>query len=331
MKATWIATVALLAGSGLPAAGQDSELVWRDGKWVRLPAPAEGTPAGELALIRRDVDAGDYDKAVKHAKAYLKRYPADAGREEVYCLAGEAELRRGKHWPAHVWYKKLLDEFPNGKRLERALEREMEIAKAFLAGKKRRIGKVLVISAKSDGIEILEQIAQRVPGTQQAQQAMLTVADHYFAEEKWGDAADGYDQFLKLFPKSSHAPRAEQQAAESFRRAYRGPLFDETPLIEAEQRYKAFARNHPAAAAEADVSGLLEAIHAERARKQYEVGQFYVRTDEPEAATYYFELVAKDFADTDWAGRARAALAGLAGRGPRQPAKDAATDKEGKS
>ncbi|KKL73839.1 hypothetical protein LCGC14_2070860, partial [marine sediment metagenome] len=126
-------------------------------------------------------------------------------------------------------------------------------------------------------------------------------------------ASAHYDNFLKLFPKSRRAVHAELRSAESFHLAYRGPLYDETPLVEAEHRYRAFAASHPAKAAEVQVERKLKEIHALRAAKGYHVGRFYLRTDQPEAAEFYFRLVVKDYAGTRWAGRARAAMAKLAG------------------
>ena len=67
-------------------------------------------------------------------------------------------------------------------------------------------------------------------------------------------------------------------------------------------------------------------IRQARALKQFEVGQFYLRVDEIEAAKYYFELVAREFVDTEWAGRARGVLAKIA-RGPKAEPKSGEKEK----
>ena len=292
MRQAWIVLLWLGLSAGL-AAGNE-ELIWRDGKWVRQAEPVEGTPAGEVAIIRRDLDGGKHRAAVKHAKRFLKRYGDDPLREVVLGLAGDAELRRGRHWPAYQWYEKQLAEFPAGSGVDRALAREMEVAKAFLAGKKRRVAKVFVVSAEGEGIEILERIADLVPGTERAEVALLTIADHHYDKSKWADASASYEGFLKLYPKSSRAAHAELRLAESLLRAYRGPAWDQTPLLEAEQRYKAFAAQRPAAARQARVAEILAEIHSFRAEKQYQIGRFYARTRKPAAAAFYYRLVARD-------------------------------------
>lgn len=330
------ATVLLMAtiAAFAPAApAEDQELVWKDGKWVKQPPPAEGTPAGELAIIRRDLDRKDYRRAVKHAKRFLKRYPNDPLAEQAYSLGGDAELRRRNYWQAYGWYDKQIREFSKGELLDRALERQIEVARAFLGGQKRKLGRYVKIPAEQNGIEILEKVAARAAGTDRAQIALLIIADYYLDRAKWARAAASYDNFLKLFPKSRRAAHAELHAAEAFHKAYRGPLHDETPLIEAEQRYQAFADSHPAKAREANVEEILRKIRSARAAKQYQVARFYLRTDKPDAAKYYFELVAREYAATRWAGRALGQLARLAkpapqGETPADGGKGAQDDRE---
>jgi len=301
---------AVLAAGGMwtSSAGKD-ELIRRDGQWVRRAEPKEGTPAGEAAIVRGDLDRKDHRAAAKHAKRFLKRYPADPLREEVLGMAGDAQLGRHRYWQAYEFYERQLAEFPNGRRVPWALRREMEVAQAFLAGKKRIVAKIFRLPAYDDGLEILQRIAAHAPGTAQAERALLTVGDYHFGKGNWAAAADAYDAFGKLHPNSTRAAYAERRAAGAFHNAYRGPAFDETPLLEAEQRYKAFQRHHPAAAAKARVDDILKRIHSARARKQFEIGQFYLRTGKPSAAAFYFETVVKHYGGTPWAARSRRFLA----------------------
>ncbi|MHC4717953.1 MAG: tetratricopeptide repeat protein, partial [Planctomycetota bacterium] len=150
-----IVTMVCAAALALPAAGEEAELIWKDGKWVPLPAPAKGTPEGEAAIVRRELDAGRGRQALKAARGFLKRYSLHPLREYVLCLAGDAEMRQGNYWKAHRRYRQQLGEFPKGPMAERALEREMEVARAFLAGRKRKVGP-LRLNAEGDGVEILE-------------------------------------------------------------------------------------------------------------------------------------------------------------------------------
>jgi outer membrane protein assembly factor BamD (BamD/ComL family) len=292
-------------------AAPPGEFVWQDGQWVQQPPPNPDTPEGQLAMIRRDIDLGRFSQAVDAAKEFLKTHPGDSLREQAYDLAGHAEMRRGLYWQAYEFYDKLLKEFPSGSMVNRAVDREAEIAKAFLAGKKRLVLGFLWLDATSEGIDILQKIPQFVPGTVRAENALLTVADWYYEKDKAREAADAYDAYLRLFPYAPRAAFAEFRAAESMRKAYRGPAFEDTTLIEALQRFKAFAEHRPAAAAETRVDQIIKSIRADLAAKQLWIAQFYVRTDHEDSAAYYYRFIITEYGDTSCAQQARADLAEL--------------------
>ncbi len=304
--------IAILGALVLPVlSAEKADLIWKDGKWVRQAAPAEGTPAGEAALIRRKIDRRKYSSAVKAAKKFLKRYPSSPLAEEVLGLAGEAELRRKRYWQAYEWYERQLAEFPSGEYFEQALEKEIQIAEAFLAGRKRVALGIFRLPAEQEGIDILSGIAGHAPSSPQAESALLTIGEHHFNKGDWTPAIEAYEQFLTLMPESSRVPQAELALAEALLRSYRGPMWDETPLIEAEQRYKAFAARRPAKAREVQVGRIVKEIRSARAEKQYETGRFYIRTSKGEAAAHYFRLILEKYPDTEWARQAQAELAKL--------------------
>ena len=53
-------------------------------------------------------------------------------------LAGCAEMERDRYWQAYGWFEKQLDQFPQGPRSGKALQKEYDIAEGFLAGKRTR-------------------------------------------------------------------------------------------------------------------------------------------------------------------------------------------------
>src|SRR5664279_714483 len=77
------------------------EFEWKDGKWVAIPAPAKGTPQGELAQIRQYVDRGEGRAAVSAAEKFLKQYADSPEAEEVMTLAAAGEMIRGRYFQAY--------------------------------------------------------------------------------------------------------------------------------------------------------------------------------------------------------------------------------------
>jgi len=302
------ALVGVLLAFPVAAAAAEAQYEWKGGKWVRAAEPAEGTPGGELALIRKYIDNRQDKQALQAAENFLKKYRDDPACEEVFLLAGQAELDAGRCYQAYEWFERQLKQYPGGALSERAMNRELEVAEAFLRGKKRIVAKVIRLPAEDEGLDILSRVAEHAPGSAIAEKALMRIADHQYSCKRWAEAAKAYDRFLELFGKSGDAPYAMLQAARATYADFKGISYDETPLLEARQRFETFQERYPRAAQKADVPAILESITATRAEAAYATGEFYKRTGKPSATLYYFRHVIDQYPDTDSAGRARQAL-----------------------
>jgi outer membrane assembly lipoprotein YfiO len=267
-------------------------------------------------LVRQHVEHGQYRSAVSAANRFLKLYDDPAGREEVMMLAGQAEVKRGRLFQGYEWFEKLLAEYPQGRFANQALEREFDVAEAFLAGKKRIVLGFLRLPARDEGLDILSRIAEHVPGSALAERALMRIADDRYGRREWIDAADAYDRYLASFPQGAKAGEAMLKAAEATHRSFAGVAHDETPLIEAEQRYRQLAGQYPVSAAEVGVEATVEQIRAARADKMLEEGRFYERINKPQAAAFSYRRVIDTYPQTDAAEQARAALERLAPKLP---------------
>jgi len=285
---------------------------WKGGEWTAVAEPAEGTPEGELSLIRQHLQRGHNRTVVKLAERFLRVYPNVSGREEVMLLAGEAELNRRRYFQAFEWFNRQLQEYPSGRYSDRALDREFQVAEAFLAGEKRVVLGVLRVPARDDGVDILHRIAEQAPGSEIAERALLRVADYYYRRGDYVDAAEAYDHFIELFGKSTRLPYARLQAARAIYKTYSGPQWDETPLVETEQRLLEFRERYPMAAEKAGVEGMLRRIRELRAEKLEVIAEFYERTSHLRAAVFYHRRTLALYPDTSWAKQAEKDLRRLA-------------------
>jgi len=315
--------LALLAGGLLwPTAllaGPDKFELAGD-KWVPAVKPAVGSPAGELALARDLFEKHRYAKAVRLAGKFIKKYPDSPQYENVCLLAGRAEIQRHRYYQAYEWFEKQLDQFPAGKLSARALSGEYEVADAFLSGRKRLVFGFIRLDGTSDALEILTRIADHAPGTEIASKSLLRLADHYYAAGQWPEAVNAYDSYVQLFPKSTKTGYAAGRAAEATWLSFAGTQFDQTPLIEAQQRFSILLEAYPAEAAKLGARRILRQIASARAKKLLETAQFYERTSKPSAAAYYYAEVVRRYPAGEWARRARAALKAMGAVSPAKPA-----------
>ncbi len=305
----------ILIGPG----GLCAEMVWDGSKWVQPKPPEPGTAAFALQTIRQHVNDGANEQAVELAEEFLIKHADSPLCEEALCLAGQAAINRGHYWDAYKWFERQVASYPNGPFFERALDREFIIGDAFLKGRKRRAFKILRLSAIDEGIDILMRIATHAPGTELGERALLRVADHHFNHQQYPEAIKVYDEFVKQNPSSTRRAYAMLQAARGNLLDYRGVRYDETPLLEAAERFRVFAQAYPRAGQKENIPGILEDIRLSLAHKVFHAGQFYQRTNHPRAAVYYYRQVIAQYGDTHWAGSAQDKLDQLTGYEPLAP------------
>jgi len=299
------------------ASAQD-KFEWTGGKWVKLPTPAGQEPKEKPSVLRQNFEAGQYKKVIKAAKTLLKKHPADQACQEAYFLAGQAEIKRDRHYQAYEWFERQLDQFPSGKYSERALQFEYDIAEAFLRGQKRTFMGILKIKAYDEGLEILQRIAQHAPGTVIAANALLRVGDWHFGRQEWFQAVESYDTFLQFFPKSRMSGQAMGRAALATWSSYEGLAFDDTPLLEADQRFRILYESYPVEAEKIGAKKILRQIATIRAQKLLATAMFYQRTSRPGAASFYYRKMIELYPGTQWAKDAELSLELLGNVKPRR-------------
>jgi len=289
------------------AAGEDKpQYEWTGTEWVPIRAPQPGTPEGDLYAIRRLIEDGRNRRAVSAAEDFIEKHPDAPQREEAMMLAAEAEYSRGRYMQSYEWCEKQLAEFPAGRYYERALQREYDVAEQFLAGKPQIVLGFLLVPAQKEGLEILQRISEHAPGTTFAEEALMRVGDYHYARHDWQEAIDAYDQYVEMFAKTRRAPEAMLQAARAMFNSFHGPAYDDTPLLEAAIRFRAFGEAFPQKAAEANIDQYLQQIRDYRAQKSYQTGAYYQRTGRPAAAAFYYRRTRQEFPSTPWAQKAEA-------------------------
>ncbi|HPS53346.1 MAG TPA: outer membrane protein assembly factor BamD, partial [Phycisphaerae bacterium] len=287
-------------------------MVWNGKNWVSQKPPARGTPQGDINYIRELIEEGRYKTAIKEADVFLVNYAGTPACEEAMNLAGQACMDQGEYWAAYQRFEDQVAAYPNGAFFDRALDREYKIAEAFLNGRKRRALKILKLSAKDEGIDILLRISSHSPNSELGQRSLLRVADYHFNNRDYKDAINTYEDFEKQYPRSSRRAYAMLQTAKAYVNSYKGVSWDDTPLMDAKKKYEVFAAAYPRMAKQENVPEILKQIHEIRAHKVYNIADFYRRVHRPTAAVFYYQRTVDEFPGTEWAQTAREMLDMLA-------------------
>lgn len=279
-------------------------------EWVEPPVADRVAPEATLDEARRLLTEGEYRRAHKRLKQWTEENPDHDRYFEGTYLLGEALFGRKHFYQAYESYEVVVENTA-GNLFFQALQREMDVARAFLAGEKRIVWKILRLSAYDDGIEILDRIWERAPGTRLGEAALKLKADYFFAVGDMDLAQDEYVNLAREYPHGRYAQLAMLRGAESAAAAFPGIKFADRALLDAEVRYRQVQRTFPAYAERERVADRLEGIRQQRGEKDLDIARWYERTDRAGAAEFYYRLILKDWPDTLAAGAAQRRLRAL--------------------
>jgi len=309
MQRMAIAILLLVLGTDALAQTSNSwEL--RDNRWEQVSSGDTTQPVNDPTLDRaeQELSRGKYKSAFKILIPWIKTQQASPVYDRGLYLMSEAYFQKGDRIRSFYYCDQLMDQYPTSTLFYPALQRQYDIADAYLNGYKRRFLGIPFIHAYGEAIEMMFRIQQRSPGSPLAEKALLRTADWYYADSQFDFAADAYTSYIRSYPRSPVIPRVKLRQAFSYLAQFRGLRFDATPIIDARQQLQEIQANYPELAEEENVELVLQRIDDTFARKLYVTADFYKRTNEPRGAAYTYQYLINRYPNTPEAGRAQAEL-----------------------
>ena len=296
-----VAIMVLLMGSGATRA--ETVALTTAGEWQSLSDA--GLPE-ELARARGYLEQDRPGKALKVVKKWIKKNPGAPAIDHALFIKGQALYARNRLFGAFLAYDELLTQNNTSVYFESVLRQEVEIARRFFAGEKRRLLGIFRLSAKTEGIEILDRVIERWPGSELAARALMMQGDHFFEEERFIEAQETYQIIIDIYQRGAgYYPVAMYRSAEATFNQYRGAEYDSGCLDDAEVRYRLFMAAYPERAEDLGVPERLATIGDRRIGKQYATADFYRRTKKIRAARWYWNMIVERWPETEWARMAR--------------------------
>jgi outer membrane protein assembly factor BamD (BamD/ComL family) len=314
MQNTGLFVVMALSCMATPAAE-----TWKlqDGKdWQSMAGDPQQRYLLAISQLKELARAGDTED-VKNALAQIKEeFPQRFGPDlELFAMA-ELEFWKDRYANAMVKYEKLMKDHPGSEFAGATMDREFEIASAYLAGRKKSVLGLFRIRGYAEGVEIMERLSDRA-GLDEPNsvglKAAIAVAEHYEARQKYIEAYLKWSEIASYWEMGPIGKKAILRMAEDNFAAYnkpperRQPLLDASKLTTAKTYYERFALRYPEDAAKYDIPAKLKQIDEQMAYKQYTIGRFYQRTKRIEAADFYYNMVTQNWPDTEAAGMAKQA------------------------
>jgi len=281
-----------------------------------------------VGSIQRLTDEGQ-DGAVRAAFNQLKKDLPQIAEFDLNLFANaEVSLARHKYDTAAKDFQKVVDDYPESELRPPALVRLFKIGCSYLDGRALYSLVLFKIPGYDRGIEILDKVSEEVGledpnglGVKGAAAVARSYERRAMAEEaylKWSEIAAvwdagplGRDALLGMAQNKLNAYTRHP--------AHRRHLYDGANLTAARTYYLKFKDLYPQDANQMDVDRIVQQIDQDMAHKQLAIGRYYQRTGRPQAANLYFDMVVREWPDTQAAQTAREALSAERAKAAKDP------------
>jgi outer membrane assembly lipoprotein YfiO len=280
------------------------------GYWVDVQPQAVPTPVKEPALDEAEalLARGEYKPAKKILLDWEKVHKKSPVRDRCILLLAEVFYQEDSRIKSFYYCDELMDEYPSSPLFQAALQKQYDIASAFLNGYRRTFLWFRFLDASDEGVEMMFRIQQRAPGSPLAEKALLQTADYYYNSQDYDLAFDAYTSYIQRYPRNSQIPRIKLRAAFSCLAQFRGVKFDATSLIDARAQLIDIEKQYPDMAQEENLPSIIEQIDSAFAKKILETAKFYEKTHEDKGAVYQYRFLTETYPESPEAAEARLRL-----------------------
>jgi outer membrane assembly lipoprotein YfiO len=269
---------------------------WKNPKYSALATPYLQFKEGEKYFGEKK-----YKEAYDAFKKLIIHYPDAQEAAEAQYYLGMCLEQLEQPYQAFLEYQKVIDSYPNSKRINEVVERQYKIGEYFLNREpKQWLGVSLYDFVEHPSIEIFKKIVEKVPYSSYATLAEYKLGLLFLQLGRYDEARDAFQKVIDDYPESEWAMPAKYQLAIATAKASPGIGYDSTSLEEASARLNEFIKKHPDAQISAQAEEQLKGIRNREAKKNFDIAQFYEKQEKYDSALTYYKIVINNYADSGY-------------------------------
>jgi len=279
--------------------------IWtpKTGKWVNPKTATKPTPKEQFDFAKSLYDIKNYTEAIREFKKLLKHYPKSREAAEGQYYLGVIEEEQGNLYEAYQAYQKVIDKYPFSERIQEIIEREFKIGEAFMSGKKRKAYGV-TLPVENPAIEIFSKVVENSTYGPLAPKAQYKLGLVLKGLSRYYEAEEAFNKVITNYPDSEWAAAAKFQVASCRAAVSRSPDYDQGAAKEAKEQFEEFLREHPDAVLSRQAEDNIAQLKEKEAESNYNIGLFYEKQKEYQAARVYYNDLLNNYPDSIWAAKA---------------------------
>ncbi len=248
-------------------------------------------------------------------------WPDSALQQDSFYFAGESYFFADAYVQSNKAFEKLIEAFPGTRFLDKAEARRFVIAQYWSKLNDLNPDYFWEINftdaerpmRNTGGLasRILDKIRLDDPTGKFADDSTLELANNYYKDGKFLDAADTYADLRKSFPGSAHQYHAHLFELKARLNAYQGPNYDGDGLEKAEKLLKTLLKQFPKQSNDDReyLTGVAGEIRHGLAERVIKMARYYDRRQEYRAARFYYAQVIDNYSDSTLIDEARTRFA----------------------
>lgn len=269
-----------------------------------------------------------FEKAANQFRLAAANLPDSALEQDALFYEGEAYFFADRYVQSNRAFEKLIAKYSGTRYLDDAESKRFAIAQywqelirdrtSWMPNIKFNDPSRPIMNVKGEARRILHRIRVDDPTGKLSDDATMALANAYFEDELYMDAADTYEDLRRNYPGSKHVFHATLFELKARMQSYHGDSYDAEPIEKADKLLQMLVNQFPQQSAEEEEYLKKEAstIRHLLAQREFSLGQYYERRGENRAAAIMYEKVARNFEDTTYSSQIEERLAALEGKPP---------------
>jgi len=302
-------------------------------KATSFARPSESEEAARKLMKEGDelFLAKNYKEALARYEGAAKRVPDTYLEEDARFMMGECYFFLDDYPNASDTYSEILRRNSNTRHLDRITRRMFAIGEYWkeryqeaptwalrpnLTDKTRPL-----FDTKGNSVSVFRAIWMHDPTGPLADDSIMQVANTHFLNGNYQEADEHYAQLRRDYPSSKHVMQAYLLGYRTKLELYQGPIYDRTPLNEAEELIDTLLLQFGNELGE-ERERVLQAraiVRAQQAERDWNNAEYYIKGGYNRAARKVLEKLISKYPETKFAEEARHRLAALEGQPDHPP------------